>query len=372
MIIGMPNEIKAQEARVAATPAVVSQFVKQGHTVLIQKGAAHVAGFEDEEYEAVGGQIVDTAEEVWTQADLIYKVKEPAPEEFQYFREGLMVYAYLHLASEGELTQSMLDNKVTGLAYETVQVGRVTPLLKPMSEVAGRMAVIEGAHHLKSSAGGSGVLLGGVPGVRPGHVVIVGGGIVGTAAARMAVGLGARVTIMDNNLDRLAELVDLFGNDVETLYSNHLNIANAVQKADLVISTVLIPGAKAPQLITEDMVKTMKKGSVIVDVAIDQGGTTNLTAEHGPTSHEDPIFVKHGIKHYAVPNIPGAAPRTATEALANATSGYLLDIANRGLKATIERRPEFAGAVNTYAGKVTNSNVAKGLDLDYTALEELL
>lgn len=372
MIIGIPKEIKAQEGRVSATPAIVAQLVKSGNEVLVETQAGVFSGYEDEEYSVVGAQILDIAEEVWNRAELIYKVKEPLPEEYKYFREGLMIYTYLHLASEEELTQALLDNKVTGIAYETVQVDRTTPLLKPMSEVAGRMAVLEGAYHLKRNTGGRGTMLGGVPGVLPANVVVVGGGVVGTAAIRIATGMGARVTVVDNNLDRLAELVDIFGNDIETLYSTELNLAMVVQEADLVISTVLIPGEKAPQLITEDMVKTMPKGSVIVDVAIDQGGSTNITAEHGPTTLAEPTFTKHGVVHYAVANIPGAVPRMSTEALSNATSVYLFEITRRGLKGAIERRPELEGAFNTVAGHITNSHVAKALNLELRDPKELL
>lgn len=372
MVIGVPKEIKAQEGRVSATPAVANQLVHAGHTVLVEKDAGLMSGFTNEEYEKVGAKVLDSAADVWNKADLIYKVKEPLEEEYKYFREDLIIYTYLHLASAPKLTEALLKNKTTGIAYETVQIGRTTPLLRPMSEVAGRMAVQEGAFYLKESAGGQGMLLGGVPGVRPANVVVVGGGVVGTAAVRIAVGMGARVTVLDNNLARLAELVDIFGNDIETLYSNHLNIANAVKDADLVVSTVLIPGEKAPQLIDEDMVKSMKKGSVIVDVAIDQGGSTNITAQHGPTTHQDPVFVVDGVTHYAVANIPGAVPKTSTTALANATSAYLLQIANKGLEGALESRPELKGGINTINGKLTSKAVAKSLDLEYTALEDAM
>lgn len=370
MIIGVPKEIKAQEGRVSATPAVVHQLVGAGHTVLVEKDAGLLSTFTNEEYKEAGAEVLETAAEVWEKADLIYKVKEPLEEEFKYFREGLLIYTYLHLASAPELTKALVDNKVTGIAYETVQIGRATPLLKPMSEVAGRMAIQEGALHLKQTQGGLGILLGGVPGVTPANVVVVGGGVVGTAAVRIAVGMGARVTVLDNNLPRLAELVDIFGNRIETLYSNSLNLANATKDADMVVSTVLIPGHKAPQLITEEMVKNMKEGSVIVDVAIDQGGSTDLTAKHGPTTHQDPVFVEHGVINYAVANIPGAVPRTSTQALSNATSAYLLQIANKGLDAATERFPELALGVNTINGKVTNKPVADDLGYEYVEYKD--
>ena len=372
MVIGVPREIKPQEGRVSATPAVTHQLVQAGHTVLVEAGAGVASSFSDEEYEAAGAEIVENAADVWNRADLIYKVKEPLQEEFKYFREDLIIYTYLHLASAPELTDALIENKTTGIAFETVQIGRATPLLRPMSEVAGRLAIQEGAKHLQQNNGGLGLLLGGVPGVRPGNVVVVGGGIVGTAAVRIAVGMGARVTVLDNNLPRLAELVDIFGNDIETLYSNSMNIASAVKDADLVVSTVLIPGHKAPQLITEEMVKTMKEGSVIVDVAIDQGGSTELTARHGATTHKDPVFVEYGVINYAVGNMPGAVPRTSTMALANATSQYLLLIANSGLENAIARRPELALGINTINGKVTNQGVAEACGKEFVELEEAM
>lgn len=372
MIIGVPKEIKNNENRVAATPAAVSTLVKAGHRVLVEKTAGVTSGFSDEEYESAGAELMDTAADTWNEADLIYKVKEPLKEEYKYFREGLIIYTYLHLAADPALTQALLDKKVIGIAYETVQVGNQLPLLKPMSEVAGRVAAIEGVHYLQRTTGGIGILVSGVPGVAPGHIVVIGAGVVGTAAIRMAVGLGARVTVLDVNLPRLGELIDFFGSQIETLYSNPMNIAKVVAEADLVISTVLIPGHKAPQLLTEEMVEGMKDGSVIVDVAIDQGGSTDLTAEHGPTTHDDPVFIKHGVIHYAVANIPGACPRTSTSALSNATTGYLMQIANKGWKQACLDRPELALGVNTVEGHVTYEAVAQDLGYDYKPIQELL
>lgn len=371
MIIGVPKEIKAQESRVAATPAAVNALVNAGHTVYVEKGAGVESGFQDQEYLDAGGQLLDSAADVWNKSELIYKVKEPLESEYQYFREGLIIYTYLHLAADAALTKALVDNKVIGIAYETVQSGRALPLLKPMSEVAGRMAVQEGARFLQKTNGGKGKMVPGVPGVAPANVVVLGAGTVGTAAVRVAVGMGARVTVLDVNLPRLAEMVDIFGNEIVTLYSNNMNIANSVKNADIVVSTVLIPGHKAPQLISEEMVKTMEPGSVIVDVAIDQGGTTDLTKGR-PTTHQDPVFVVHDVIHYAVANIPGAVPQTSTTALANATTGYLLPIANKGWKEACKARPDLALGVNTAEGFVTYKAVADDLGYDYKPLEELL
>lgn len=371
MIIGVPKEIKNNESRVSATPAAVATAVQAGHTVKVEKDAGAMSNFTDQEYADAGAEIVDTAAEAWD-ADLIYKVKEPLKDEYQYFKEDQIIYTYLHLSADKELTQAMLDAKVVGIAYETVQIGRQLPLLKPMSEVAGRTAAIEGAHFLQKTKGGMGKLIAGVPGVEPVNAVVLGGGVVGTAAIRMLVGMSARVTVLDTNLVRLGELVDLFGNQIETQYSNALNIENAVVAADLVISTVLIPGKKAPQLISEDHVKQMKEGSVVVDVAIDQGGSTDLTANNPPTTHDNPTFEKHGVIHYSVANIPGAFPMTSTSALANATTGYLLPIANIGWKEACKQRPELALGVNVAEGHVTYKNVADDLGYDYKPVEDLL
>ncbi|HVI20669.1 MAG TPA: alanine dehydrogenase, partial [Bacillus sp. (in: firmicutes)] len=298
MIIGVPKEIKNNENRVALTPAGVVSYVQAGNKVIIESGAGLGSAFTDEEYVISGAEIVAEAADVWAQADMIMKVKEPLESEYQYFREGLILFTYLHLAAEPALTKALVDNEVIGIAYEAVQVGRTLPLLAPMSEVAGRMATQVGAHYLQKTQGGKGILLSGVPGVERGKVTIVGGGNVGTNAAKMAIGLGADVTILDISADRLRQLDDIFGNSIKTLMSNPYNIANSVAQADLVIGAVLIPGAKAPKLITEEMVKSMKPGSVIVDPAIDQGGCV-ATIEQS-TTHDDPTFVKYDVVHYAV------------------------------------------------------------------------
>lgn len=367
MIIGIPKEIKDNENRVAIIPGAVGMLA-QNNEVIIEKGAGLGSGITDEDYKEAGATIIDSAKEVWERADMIYKVKEPLEEEYQYFREGLIIYTYLHLASNEKLAKALVDNKVIGIGYETLNVDGKLPLLRPMSEIAGRMAVQEGAKYLTSPAGGRGILLQGVPGVRPAHVVIVGAGVVGTAATRIAVGMGARVTVLDVNIDALTEITNIFPDKVETLYSNPLNIEESVRNADLVISTVLIPGRKAPQLIKEDMVKQMKKGSVIVDVAIDQGGSTDLTKGH-PTTHTDPTFEVHDVIHYAVANIPGAVAMTSTYALSNATTRYATAIANMGLEEACQRFPELEKGINIYKGHVTYEPVAEDLELEYKELD---
>ncbi len=371
MIIGVPKEIKNNESRVSATPAAVSSLVKAGHTVKVERGAGTMSNYSDEEYEKAGGQIVSSPMEAWD-AELVYKVKEPLEEEYKYFRENQIIYTYLHLSANKSLTKAMLDSKVVGIAYETVQIGRSLPLLKPMSEVAGRVAAIEGVHYLQKTKGGAGMLVSGVPGVKPVHAVVLGGGVAGTAAIRMLAGMGARVTVLDIVLERLGELVDIFGTQIETRYSNPVNIEESVKDAELVISTVLIPGKKAPQLISEEHVKMMKEGSVIVDVAIDQGGSTDITVNNPPTTHDNPTFVKHGVIHYSVANIPGAVPMTSTAALSNATTGYLLKIANLGWKEACRTIPELSLGVNIAEGFVTYKNVADDLDFEYTPISKLL
>lgn len=364
MIIGVPKEIKNNENRVSAVPSVVYDLVLDGHTVLIEKGAGLGSGISDQDYEAVGGTIIESAKEVWEKADLIYKVKEPLESEYQHFKEGQIIYTYLHLAAEPELTKALVDKKVTGIAFETVKVGRALPLLRPMSEVAGRMAVQEGVRFLSKVHGGKGLLIQGVPGVEVGKVVILGAGVAGTAAATAAVGLGAKVTLLDINIDRLTELSAQFGRNIETLYSSKLNIEKALKNADLVVSTVLIPGAKAPKLVTKEMVRNMEAGSVIVDVAIDQGGSTEFTTGRA-TTHSEPVFIEEGVIHYSVANIPGAVPRTSSYALCNATSKYIRDIAKLGLDAAITKHPELLGGVNTHNGYVTYKAVADDLGYDY-------
>ena len=363
MIIGIPKEIKDNENRVAVIPGSVLELSKN-NTVYIEKGAGIGSGISDEDYKEAGAEILDTAKEVWEKSDMIYKVKEPLEEEYQYFREGLILYTYLHLASNKKLAQALVDNKVIGIGYETLQLDGKLPLLRPMSEIAGRMAVQEGARYLTSPEGGEGILLQGVPGVRPANVVVVGAGTVGTAAARIAVGMGARVTVLDVNIDSLTEITNIFPDKVETLYSNPLNIKEATKNADLVISTVLIPGRKAPQLIKEEYVKEMKEGSVVVDVAIDQGGSTDLT-KNRPTSHSNPVFNEYGVVHYAVANIPGAVARTSTYALSNATTRYAKAIADNGLKTACERFPEIISGINTFEGSIAYEPVAEDLEMEY-------
>ena len=367
MIIGVPTEIKNNESRVSAIPGVVHELVLDGHTVYVEKGAGLASGISDAEYEEAGAVLLEKAEDVWNKSDLIYKVKEPIPSEYKYFRKGLIIYTYLHLAADPELTKEMADKGTIGIAFETVKVGRGLPLLRPMSEIAGRMAVQEGTRFLSKVQGGKGILLQGVPGVQPGHVVIIGAGVAGTAAATAAVGLGARVTMIDVNLDALTELSHIFGGKIETLYSNKFNIANAIKTADLVVSTVLIPGAKAPKLVTKDM----PDGGVIVDVAIDQGGTTEYT-EGRPTSHDNPIFVEEGVLHYSVANIPGAVAQTSTYALCNATAKYVKVIAKLGVKEAVAKFPELVPGVNVANGKVTFKAVADDLGYEYTPVEVAL
>jgi alanine dehydrogenase len=371
LIVGVPKEIKPDENRVALTPAGVNAFVSQGHQVVVETGAGLGSGIEDADYIKAGATILPTADEVWSTSDMIMKVKEPLPPEYPKMKKGLLLFTYLHLAAEPELTKALMEQEVDAVAYETVELpSRALPLLTPMSEIAGRMSVQVGAHFLEKRHGGRGVLLGGVPGVTPGEVVIIGGGVVGTNAAKMAVGLRAKVTILDVNLDRLRYLDDIFGTKVETLASNPYNIAECVRKADLVVGAVLIPGAKAPKLVTEEMVKEMKPGAVMVDVAIDQGGCIE-TMDH-TTTHSNPTFVKHGVVHYSVPNIPGAVPRTSTFALTNATLPYGLLLANKGFKEAVKSNAPLAKGVNVTAGKVTYQEVAKSLNLPYTPLSEVL
>lgn len=368
MIIGVPKEIKNNENRVAITPAGVMSFVQAGHTVIIEKDAGIGSGFTNDDYIKAGAQMIDSAKDVWAQADMVMKVKEPLPSEYDYFRPGLVLFTYLHLAAEPELARALKEKGVTAIAYETVQVGRTLPLLTPMSEVAGRMAAQIGAQFLEKPEGGKGILLGGVPGVSRGKVTIIGGGVVGTNAAKVAIGLGADVTIIDLSADRLRELDDIFGNQITTLMSNPMNIAQAVAESDLVIGAVLIPGAKAPKLVTEEMVKAMTPGSVIVDVAIDQGGIVE-TSDH-VTTHDNPTYVKHGVVHYAVANMPGAVPRTSTIALTNVTIPYALQIANKGVRQAIADNPALKLGVNVAAGEITYEAVARDLGYTYVPVDD--
>ncbi|WP_339172089.1 alanine dehydrogenase [Anoxybacillus sp. FSL W8-1294] len=370
MIIGVPKEIKNNENRVAITPAGVMSFVSNGHTVIIEKDAGFGSGFTNEDYVQAGAQIIERAADVWAQADMVMKVKEPLPSEYEYFRPGLVLFTYLHLAAEPELARALKEKGVIAIAYETVQVGRTLPLLTPMSEVAGRMAAQIGAQFLEKTKGGKGILLSGVPGVSRGKVTIIGGGVVGTNAAKVAIGLGANVTIIDLSAERLRELDDIFGSQINTLMSNPMNIAQAVAESDLVIGAVLIPGAKAPKLVTEEMVKAMQPGSVIVDVAIDQGGIVE-TSDH-VTTHDNPTYVKHGVVHYAVANMPGAVPRTSTLALTNVTMPYALQIANKGVQKAVADNPALRLGVNVANGEITYEAVARDLGYDYVPVEVAL
>lgn len=369
MIIGVPKEIKNNENRVALTPGGVSQLISNGHRVLVETGAGLGSGFENEAYESAGAEIIADPKQVWD-AEMVMKVKEPLPEEYVYFRKGLVLFTYLHLAAEPELAQALKEKGVTAIAYETVSDGRSLPLLTPMSEVAGRMAAQIGAQFLEKPKGGKGILLAGVPGVSRGKVTIIGGGAVGTNAAKMAVGLGADVTIIDLNADRLRQLDDIFGHQLKTLMSNPVNIADAVAEADLLICAVLIPGAKAPTLVTEEMVKQMNPGSVIVDVAIDQGGIVE-TVDH-ITTHDQPTYEKHGVVHYAVANMPGAVPRTSTIALTNVTVPYALQIANKGAVKALADNTALRAGLNTANGHVTYEAVARDLGYEYVPAEKAL
>ncbi|ERI03072.1 alanine dehydrogenase [Bacillus thuringiensis] len=370
MRIGIPTEIKNNENRVAMTPAGAVHLVQNGHEVFVQKGAGLGSGFTDEEYVQAGAKLVETAEEAWNQ-DMVMKVKEPVASEYGYFREGLILFTYLHLAPEPELTKVLIDNKVASIAYETVQLdNRSLPLLAPMSEVAGRMAAQIGAQFLEKNKGGKGILLAGVPGVKRGKVTIIGGGQAGTNAAKIAVGLGADVTIIDLSAERLRQLDDIFGNQVKTLMSNPYNIAEAVKESDLVIGAVLIPGAKAPKLVTEEMIQSMEPGSVVVDIAIDQGGIFETTDRI--TTHDNPTYEKHGVVHYAVANMPGAVPRTSTLALTNVTVPYAVQIANKGYKDACLGNSALLKGINTLDGYVTFEAVAEAHGLQYADAKELL
>ncbi|ADH09072.1 MULTISPECIES: alanine dehydrogenase [Bacillus] len=370
MRIGIPTEIKNNENRVAMTPAGAVHLVQNGHEVFVQKGAGLGSGFTDEEYVQAGAKLVETAEEAWNQ-DMVMKVKEPVASEYGYFREGLILFTYLHLAPEPELTKALIDNKVASIAYETVQLdNRSLPLLAPMSEVAGRMSAQIGAQFLEKNKGGKGILLAGVPGVKRGKVTIIGGGQAGTNAAKIAVGLGADVTIIDLSAERLRQLDDIFGNQVKTLMSNPYNIAEAVKESDLVIGAVLIPGAKAPKLVTEEMIQSMEPGSVVVDIAIDQGGIFETTDRI--TTHDNPTYEKHGVVHYAVANMPGAVPRTSTLALTNVTVPYAVQIANKGYKEACLGNTALLKGINTLDGYVTFEAVAEAHGLQYADAKELL
>ncbi|KGX93361.1 alanine dehydrogenase [Pontibacillus halophilus JSM 076056 = DSM 19796] len=370
MRIGIPKEIKNNENRVAITPAGVMTLLHAGHEVVVEQDAGIGSGFTNEEYQEAGAQVVATAREAWGQ-EMVMKVKEPLKEEYDYFYEGLILFTYLHLAAEPELTKALIERKVIGIAYETVQSSNGSlPLLTPMSEVAGRMSAQIGAQFLEKSRGGMGILLGGIPGVRRGKVTVIGGGVVGTNAAKIASGLGADVTIVDLNPERLRQLDDIFGSSINTLMSNPLNIQEAIQESDLVIGAVLIPGAKAPKLVTEEMVSNMMEGSVIVDVAIDQGGIFETTDRI--TTHDNPTYEKHGVLHYAVANMPGAVPRTSTIGLTNVTVPYALQLANKGYQQAAKDNEPLCKGINTINGYVTYKAVAESHQLDYADIHDLL
>ncbi len=370
MIIGVPREIKDNEARVGVTPAGVKALTEANHTVLVETMAGEQSGFPDAEYQNAGAEIVGDAGNVWGKSEMIVKVKEPVEKEYAYFRKGLVLFTYLHLAPVPELTDKLLESNVIGIAYETVRDRQGTlPLLTPMSEVAGRMSVQVGATYLEKERGGRGLLLGGVPGVPPAHVCIVGGGVVGTNAAKVALGFGAKVTLVDVNLNRLRELDDIFGGRLYTLASNSYNVAQATREADLVIGGVLIPGATAPKVVTRAMVSQMKKGAVIVDVAIDQGGCVE-TAK--PTSHSNPSFTVDGVVHYCVTNMPGAVPNTSTLALTNSTFPYVLRIANLGAREALRQDAGLAEGLNTWMGKLTYRGVAESQQRPWTAVADVI
>jgi alanine dehydrogenase len=365
MIVGVPKEIKDNEYRVSMTPAGIHQLTEHGHTVLVETKAGEGSYFSDEDFARAGAKIT-SAEEVWGQANMIVKVKEPLPSEYVYLRPDLLLFTYLHLAADERLTRALLESGVTGVAYETVELPNGTlPLLTPMSEVAGRMSIQVGAHYLERQEGGRGKLLGGIPGVRPASVVIIGGGVVGTHAAQMALGLGASVKLMDINLDQLRTLSEILHGNFITWASNPYSIASALRRADLVIGAVLVKGAKAPRLVTREMVTNMKQGSVIIDVAVDQGGCVETTR---PTSHSEPTYFVDDVLHYCVPNMPGAVPRTSTHGLSNATLPYILKLANKGLKEAITNDKSLGLGVNTYEGQITYQAVAEAFGRPYTPL----
>ena len=370
MIVGLPKEIKDNEYRVGLTPAGVRALTDAGHKVTVEKNAGEGSGFDDALYQKAGAQIIDSADDVWAGADMVVKVKEPIEPEYPRMREGQLLFTYLHLAPDHELTAQLLKRKVTGIAYETITDRKgMLPLLTPMSEVAGRMAIQVGAHYLEKMAGGRGILLGGVPGVPAARVVILGGGVVGTNAAKIAVGMGAHVTIIDNNLDRLRELDDIFLSKISTLASSAYMIHDAISSADLIVGAVLVPGAAAPRLVTRNMLKDVPNGSVIVDVAVDQGGCIETTH---PTTHSNPTYYVEGVLHYCVANMPGAVPRTSTFALTNATLPYTLKLANQGFLEAIRSDAGLKAGVNTFAGHCTYQAVAEAQSLAYTSIDALI
>jgi alanine dehydrogenase len=370
MLIGVPKEIKNHEYRVGLTPASVRELTSRGHQVVVQKNAGAAIGLSDEAYVAAGATLADAAPEIFAKADMIVKVKEPQPVECAMLRPGQILYTYLHLAPDPEQTAALVKSGAICIAYETITApGGGLPCLAPMSEVAGRMAIQAGAAHLEKSKGGMGLLLGGVPGVAPAHVVIIGAGVVGTNAMQMAVGVGARVTILDKSIDRLRQLDLVYGNRITTLYSNTLSVEESVLSADLVVSGVLVPGAAAPKLVTRSMISRMKKGAVVVDVAIDQGGSTDVSKA---TTHADPTFVVDDVVFYCVANMPGAVARTSTFALNNATIGHAVALADKGWKKALKDNVHLKNGLNVAEGKVTYEAVAKDLGYEYVAADSLL
>jgi alanine dehydrogenase len=370
MTIGVPKEVKDHETRVGLIPAGAKTLVDSGHRVLVQTNAGAASSLPDRDYEEAGAEIVPTAEALWSQSDLVVKVKEPQPSEYPFLRPGLVLFTYLHLAPLPELTAKLLEARVSAVAYETIREGEsYLPLLTPMSEVAGRMAVQVGAQYLEAPNGGRGILLGGVPGVAPANVVILGGGVVGHQAAKVAVGLGAHVTIIDRNLERLRHLDDIYSSQIVTLASNLYTVRESLRHADLVVGAVLIPGASAPKLVRRDMLGPMKKGSVMVDVAIDQGGCFETSR---PTTHTDPTYVVDEVIHYCVTNMPAAVPHTSTFALNNATFPYLLQLANHGLERAVTNNPALREGVNTYQGHITYQAVAESQSRPWRDLSTLL
>jgi alanine dehydrogenase len=361
MVIGVPKEIKEQEQRVALLPSAANQVVRRGHSVLVEKNAGVGSGYADDEYAAAGAEIVDQAKEVFARADMIVKVKEPLKAEFPLLRKGQILFTYLHLAASRELTEALLKSGVTGIAYETIQIDNRLPLLEPMSEIAGRMSVVMGAYFLAKYNGGSGVLLGGVPGVLPGSVVVVGGGTSGVNAMRMAKGLGADVTILDIDVERL-RFLDLAIDNLRTMYSSEANLMELMPDCDLLIGAVLLPGAKAPKLITRAMLRKMKRGSVLVDISIDQGGCAETSR---PTTHHDPVYVEEGVTHYCVANMPAAYARTATQALTNVTYRYVELLADFGVDGACKKQPALIGGINTRDGRLTCQAVAEAHGLKY-------
>ena len=363
MIIGVPKEIKEQEYRVALLPSAAYQLIKRGHEVLVETGAGQGSGYPDSDYERAGAKLVQDHPSIFAKAELVVKVKEPLPSEYPLLRAGQILFTYLHLAADRALTDALMKSGVTGLAYETIEVNRRLPLLEPMSEIAGRMSILVGGYFLAKHNGGSGVLLGGVPGVLPGRVVVLGGGTSGINAARMAQGLGADVTILEVDLERM-RFLDITLHTAHTLYSNEAHLFELLPSVDLLIGAVLVPGARAPKLINREMLRRMRPGSVLVDIAIDQGGCAETSK---PTTHQDPVFVEEGVTHYCVANMPGAYARTATQALTNVTYRYVELLADSGLAEACERQPALLGGINVMSGKLTQKAVAEAHGMTWTA-----